>query len=91
MVKCIVQEMLFLKINCKQPGMENAPRRRKGLQPNVGLLQTATLFACLNPFEIAPPIWNKVTRGNSGRGVNSGRRLLFSGEEGLHFQTWYAG
>ena len=32
----------------------------------------------------------KVTRGNSGRGVNSGRRLLFSGEEGLHFQTWYA-
>ena len=33
---------------------------------------------------------NKVSRGNSGRGINSGRPLLFSGEEGLHFQTWYA-
>ena len=33
----------------------------------------------------------KVGRGNSGRGVNSGRPLLFSGEEGLDFQTWYAG
>ena len=32
----------------------------------------------------------KEGRGNSGRGLNSGHRLLFSGEEGLHFQTWYA-
>ena len=34
---------------------------------------------------------SKVSRGNSGRGVNSGHALLFSGEEGLHSQTWYAG
>ena len=34
---------------------------------------------------------HKVSRGNSGRGVNFGRCFLFSGEEGLHFQTWYAG
>ena len=33
---------------------------------------------------------SKVSRGNSGRGVNSRHPLLFSGEEGLHFQTWYA-
>ena len=34
--------------------------------------------------------YGKVGRGNSKRRVNSEHPLLFSGEEGLDFQTWYA-
>ena len=40
-------------------------------------------------FEEPAPISIKVSRGNSRHRVNSGHPLLFSGEEGLHFQTWY--
>ena len=32
----------------------------------------------------------KVSWGDFGCGVYSGRPPLFSGEDGLHFKTWYA-